>query len=277
VSVGATQVARLTEGAASTRAQGVYGGMLTLGGVVGFLTAPALVDGVGLHAVGGVLALPGIAVLWRHRAHDAARPAGSVAEPSASADAGRVLTHPVVLAASLCYVAIIASYVTLSTFVTSYYAEIGILGPLNAFVLLTATVGRMLGGVAVYRLPVSDAGLAGAASAVAAVGFGALAVGPGMALVVLLPVVAMLAVSVPFGATYAIAADATPREGSALATMVAVGNVAALVVPAVTGALRDATGTYAGGFAVLAVLNVLALAAAVGLAARGDAATGTPA
>jgi nitrate/nitrite transporter NarK len=58
----------------------------------------------------------------------------------------------------------------------------------------------------------------------------------------------------------------TDREGTAIATMVAAGNVAALVVPAVTGALRDATGDYTGGFLLLAVLNLVALGS-VGLLA----------
>lgn len=305
LSVGATHVARLTDGAAATRAQGVYGGMLTLGGVVGFLGAPTLVGGIGailsvpslvgglgLNATGALLAVPGIALLWLHRADQRTLPAQqrvrtdgateSAADgveagdgPDPSGAGGRVLTHPVVLAASVCYVAIIASYITLSTFVTSYYTDLGIVGPLNAFVLLMATTGRVVGGVAVWRWPLSDAALVGGATGVGALGFLALAAGPGTTLVLVLPVVAMLAVSLPFGAVYAVAADATAREGTAIATMVAAGNVAALVVPAVTGAIRDATGGYAGGFAVLAVLNVVAVAAATTLPRGKQAVTET--
>ena len=51
--------------------------------------------------------------------------------------------------------------------------------------------------------------------------------------------------------------------------MVAAGNVAALAVPALTGALRDATGSYAGGFVVLAALNLVALGAVAVLVVPG--------
>lgn len=259
LSVGATQISRLTVGATATREQGIYGGMLTLGGAVGFLSAPTLVSStIGLNAVGGVLALPAVALLWRHRSTDATAP--TTGETAASS-VRHVLTHPVVVVASLCYVAVISSYITLSTFITAYYADLGVVGPLNAAVLLMATVGRAVGGTAVWTWPVSDEGLVGGSTAVGALCFGALALGSGSVLVVVLPLVAMVAVSLPFGATYSLAADATDREGTAIATMVAAGNVAALVVPALTGALRDATGSYAGGFVLLAALNLVALGA----------------
>jgi nitrate/nitrite transporter NarK len=78
----------------------------------------------------------------------------------------------------------------------------------------------------------------------------------------------MLAVSVPFGAVYNVAASATDAEGVALATVVAIGNVAALSLPAITGTVRDATGGYGGAFALLAVLNGVAVVAAVALVRR---------
>ncbi|SEO24588.1 Major Facilitator Superfamily protein [Halogranum amylolyticum] len=257
LSVGATQISRLATGGTATREQGIYGGMLTLGGALGFLSAPTLVSlPLGLNAFGAVLALPGLALVWRHRDTDATAPATT---STATASVRSVLTHPVVAVASLCYVAIISSYVTLSTFITAYYADLGVVAPLNAVVLVMATVGRTVGGTAVWTWPVSDEGLVAGSTAVAALGFGALAVGSGTTLVLVLPLLAMVAVSLPFGATYALAAAATDREGTAIATMVAAGNVAALVVPAVTGALRDVTGSYTGGFLLLAALNLLAL------------------
>ncbi|SFK75842.1 Major Facilitator Superfamily protein [Halogranum rubrum] len=258
LSVGATQISRLATGGTATREQGIYGGMLTLGGAIGFLAAPTLVTvPVGLNALGGVLALPGLALLWRHRSTDATSP---TADPAATDSVRRVLTHPTVVVASLCYVAVIASYITLSTFITAYYADIGVVGPLNAAVLLMATLGRAFGGTIVWSWPVGDEGLLAGSTAVGAVGFGVLALGSGSALLLALPLVAMVAVSLPFGATYALATRETDREGTAIATMVAAGNVAALVVPALTGALRDAMGSYTGGFLVLAALNLVALA-----------------
>jgi cyanate permease len=73
----------------------------------------------------------------------------------------------------------------------------------------------------------------------------------------------MLAVSVPFGAIYNVAAGATAAEGSALAMVIAVGNLVALVLPVVTGSIRDATGGYEGAFMILVGLNTLAIGAAV--------------
>lgn len=266
LSTGATQISRLASGGAATQEQGIYGGMLTLGGAVGFLSAPTLVSlPVGLNALGGVLALPGLVLLWRHRQTELTMPATAASSGESTTSAvdpsvRQIVTHPTVMAASLAYVAIIGSYITLSTFITSYYTDLGVLGPLNAAVLLMATLGRGLGGTAVWRWPVGDAGLVGGSTALGAVGFGALALGPSGLSVLVLPLVAMVAVSLPFGATYSLAAEATDREGTAIATMVAIGNVASLVVPAVTGYLRDVMGSYAGGFAVLAVLNLVAVA-----------------
>ena len=282
LSVGATHIARLYDGGAATFQQGVYGGMLTLGGAVGFLLAPKLVaatGGAGLYGLGAVLALPAVGMLWLHRDDRRTKPRRETTDDASSF---AVAMNPAVVLASLCYVAVIGSYITISTFVTSYFEGLGVAGSANAAVLLLATVGRASGGVAVGRGAVGDARLIGGASLLGAVGLGALAagagtggvgVGAGASLVVVLPLVVMFAVSVPFGAVYNAAASATASEGAALATVVAVGNVAALVLPAVTGTIRDATGEYRGGFAVLAVLNVVAVVAAAALGTRADGET----
>jgi nitrate/nitrite transporter NarK len=170
-----------------------------------------------------------------------------------------VLTHPVVVLSAVVYVAIIGSFVTLSTFVTAYYTDIGVAGPLSALVLCVAAVGRGLGGWAVADEWLTDATVIGGGTAVAAAGFAALAAPLPQWLIVVLPPVAMLAVSLPFGAVYAVAARATPRDGAALAVVVAAGNVGSIVLPAVTGAARDVTGAYGVGFLVLAGLNLVAL------------------
>jgi predicted MFS family arabinose efflux permease len=276
LSVGATHVARLYAGGAATQHQGVYGGMLTLGGAVGFLAAPrfaALANGVGIQAGGALLAVPALVALWRHRDERATAPettappsgpsTGGPSVGSADESALSTVTDRTVLLASLFYVAIIGSYMTLSTFVTAYFEELGVVGPLNALVLVTASAGRALGGAAVHRLPGGDAGLVGGATALAVLGFVGLSAGLTGAVLVALPLVVMLAVSVPFGAVYNVAATATDREGVALATVIAVGNVAALTLPAVTGAVRDATGGYRGAFVLLGLLNALALGGAV--------------
>jgi len=270
LSVGATHIARLLEDRSGTLEQGVYGGMVTLGGAVAFLLGGRVVattGGIGLHALGVLPALPAVAACWRYR--DDRRTA-----PTRGADAGTAPTrpvgatlatvaHPTVLLAGLFYVATVGSYITLSTFVTSFFDELGVVGQVNALVLVSATVGRIAGGLAAWRGGVDDVRLIGGAALTAVVGFAVLATGPRRALLVALPFVVMLAVSVPFGAVYNVAAGATDAEGTALATVVAAGNVAALVLPPVAGALRSTTGDYAATFLLLATLNGAALLGAV--------------
>lgn len=262
LSVGATHIARLYSGDTASGQQGVYGGMLTLGGAFGFLLAPTLVattDGIGVHALGGLLALPAIGALYRNRDEQLTSPVKTRSDVAV----GSVLTNPVVVLASICYVAAIGSYLTLSAFITSYFEDLGILGPLNALVLGVATLGRAAGGSAVVRLSTTDLRVIGGASTVAAVGFGTLAAAPARALRVSLPLVVMVAVSLPFGAIYNVAADATATKGSALAMVIAIGNLVSLVLPVVTGTIREATGGYEGAFALLVGLNTLAVGSAV--------------
>jgi predicted MFS family arabinose efflux permease len=269
LSVGATQVAQLNRGPSATLQQGVYGGMLTVGGAIGFLAAPVLTANggvVGVHALGALLAVPPAIALWRHRGEAWTTPSGS-RERDGVSSLRSVATSPVVLLASLCYVAIIASYITLSTFVTDYFRTLGVLGPLNAFVLVTASIGRSAGGVLVGRRLTSDTTLIGGAALAAGLGLVGLVALDGLAVLVL-PILVMLAVSVPFGAVFNVAADATADEATALALVVAAGNLAALVLPAVTGGLRDTTGSYDPGFLTLALLNALALGAALAISRR---------
>lgn len=261
LSVGATHVARLYNGDAASRQQGVYGGMLTLGGAFGFLITPQLVtttSGIGIHALGTLIAMPAVGILYLNRSDRLTGPSEATSNDSGAS----VLTNRVVILASLCYVAAIGSYLTLSAFITSYFEDIGIIGPLNALVLGVATLGRTAGGSAVLSFQVTDAKIIAAASSVAVLGFGTLAAAPTGPLRVGLPLIVMLAVSLPFGAIYNVAADATTAEGSALAMVIAVGNLVALVLPVVTGSIRDATGGYEGAFMILVGLNVLALGAA---------------
>ncbi|AEN07029.1 MFS transporter [Halolamina sp.] len=287
LSVGATHIARLRRGPASTLEQGVFGGMLTLGGAAAFLFAGPVVaatGGPGLHAVGIGPGLVALACGLRHRRDRRTAPRSASAghapgDPEASADgaSGRstwdtlaTVTNPTVLAAGLSYVAVIGSYITLSTFITSYFGELGVHGPLNALVLVGATAGRVSGGVAGWRLRVSDTAFVVVSVAAGAAGFAALATGPGGWLLVALPFATMVALSVPFGAVFNLAAGATDAEGVALAAVVAAGNVAALVLPPLAGAIRAATGGYASVFAMLALLDGVAAAGVFALARRRD-------
>lgn len=261
LNVGATHVSRLFTGRAATRQQGVYGGMITLGGAAGFLVAPTLVaraDGVGLHAAGGLFGLVAVGMLLRNR--DETRTGGVAVDRDGSPLA--VLRHPVVVAGSVCYAATLGSYVTLSTFVTAYFSDLGVDGPLNAFVLVLATLGRSLGGPAADWLAVSDERFTRLATGVGAAAFLAL-LAPGRAIAVTVPLVAVVAVSLPFGSVYSFSAAATEFDGSALALVIAIGNGVAAVLPAATGYVRTVTGDYRAAFLLIAGLNA---AAALGLA-----------
>lgn len=265
LSVGATHIARLYSGDTATQQQGVYGGMLTLGGALGFLITPELVvstNGIGIHGLGTLLAIPAAGTLYANRKERL------TTSPETTPTKKSVVINPVVILASLCYIAAIGSYLTLSAFITSYFTDIGISGPVNALVLGVATVGRGVGGNAVVSFPLPDPKLIAGASVAAVLGFGLLATAPAAPLRAGLPLVIMLAVSLPFGAIYNVAADATPSKGSALAMVIAVGNLVGLVLPIVTGSIRDVTGGYEGAFLLLVALNLLALGSALLIAGR---------
>jgi nitrate/nitrite transporter NarK len=239
--------------------------MSTLGGAIGFLVAPQLVavtGGVGVHAGGIVFVLPAAVALGAHWSGDHTAP------PDIDRQRGtlwRAARDPTVVASSLCYVAVIGSYITLSTFVTADFDDLGITGPLNAVVLGVATAGRVVGDSPVSRLSFGNAAFVAGATAVAGGGFGALAWLATGTTLVWLPLVVMLAVSIPFGVIYNMAAQGPSQDGAALAVVVAVGNAAALVLPAITGALREATGGYRSAFVLLAGINLVAVASALTL------------
>lgn len=106
LSVGATHIARLYSSDVASGHQGVYGGMLSLGGAFGFLFAPTLVvttGGIGVHALEGLFTLPAIGALYRNREERLTSPVKTRFNVAVAS----VLTNPVVVLASLCYVAAI--------------------------------------------------------------------------------------------------------------------------------------------------------------------------
>jgi nitrate/nitrite transporter NarK len=270
VTGGATHVARLYSGPAATRMQGLYGGVLTLGGALGFVVVPAVTartGWVGLHSVGAILAIPAAVALFVHArgsAVDHTRPA-TIADTTGTVDVREILGSPAVLVASICYVAVLSSYITLSTFVTTYFEEAGVLVSLNAIVLALAGVARVAGGVGAEWGQVDDTRTIAVSGVAGTAGFLGLAVAGHPLLIATLPMATMIAVSVPFGSIYNVAAGAEVGEGPGLGVVLAVGNLAALVFPAVTGAVRETTGSYGAAFALLAGANLVAVGAAVWL------------
>jgi predicted MFS family arabinose efflux permease len=264
LSVGGTHIARLYTGANATRQQGIFGGMLTLGGVLGFLFVPFFVSPpslLGLYSPSTFLSVPALAILWWYRGDRTTAPqsTASTATPNTAEEAERAITHPVVIVSSICYIATLGSYITLSTFITAYYDDLGVLLPLNILVLFAASSARVMGGTAVHRWTISDRRIISGASALAAIGFVVMTVTQSPFLVAILPIVTMLAVSFPFGSIYRISTDNNVNEGSALAVVIAAGNIGSLVLPAVIGSIRTATGGYGGGFLLLATVNAAAV------------------
>lgn len=276
VTVCATHLSRIYDGPTATWHQGLNGAMFTAGGAVAFLATPRVVEvtgWLGVHAAGAVAALPGIlALASAYDLADRTRPAPASGEGPRT-DGGEtarsldVVRSPVVLLAATCNFATLGAYVTLSTFVTAYFSDLGIVGPLSAFALLVASLGRVGGGIAVIRPDIPDGTVIAGAASVGAASLLALLAGDGRILLVL-PLVALAAVSLPFGAIFKTASTATSRDGTAVAFVVAAGNVAALLLPAVTGWLRDLTGDYALAFALIGLLNLTAAVAGIAITRR---------
>lgn len=261
---GATHFARLYSGRAATRQQGIFGGMTTVGGAIALLVAPEIVGitgWVGLHASGAVLA--GVAILFAlhgRRSEHARNLAAGHGETSSIRTFFTLPPMPerVIWLASVCYIAIIGGYISLSTFIASYFADLGISGSLDAIVLLMASVGRVGGGIFAEAFDTNDVRMIVVSMVAAGVAFLGLATLSGPVLIVL-PLVTMIAISSPFGAVFNVTSDAAADEksGAALAVVIAMGNLAGLAFPAITGSVRDTTGSYTGAFGLIAVVCII--------------------
>lgn len=267
VAAGATHVARLYSGTVATRMQGIYGGVLTLGGAFGFLVVPAITTRsgwLGTHAIGALLALPAIVALamYVRRDYERLRPP----ETRTQRTRLRVLfADPTIGLAALCYVAVLSSYITLSTFVTAYFEDVGVLVSLNALILVLAGVARAAGGIGTEWWMIDDTNAIAVAASSAAVGFIALAFVSHPVLAAVLPMATIVAASAPFGAVYKVASDTDVGAGVGLGVVLAVGNLASLVFPALAGSIREATGGYEGAFLLLAGVNLVCVGAALAL------------
>jgi len=261
---GATHLARLYDGRVATRQQGILGGMITAGGAIALLLTPevvAIMGWTGVHASGAVLA--GAAILFtlhgkgNEHAHELA--AGHGERRSVRELFSRPPTpERAIWLAGVCYVAVIGGYISLSTFISSYFADLGITGSLDAIVFLMATVGRVGGGVFAEAFDTNDIRIIVVAMITASVAFVGLATLSGPVLIIL-PLLSMIAISSPFGAVFNVTSDVAANEesGAALALVIAMGNFTGLAFPTITGAVRDTTGSYAGAFGLIAVVCVI--------------------
>jgi len=269
LTAGATYLADTHVGSAATRQQGIYGGMSTFGGAIAYLLTPritAVTGWFGVQTVAAVVAVPVLHYVtqigflsWRELLENLG---SAETDPAAN---GRhwvaVLLNVTVVFAGVCYLAVIGSYVTLSTFITAYFDDIGVIGPLNAGVLLTASIARGGGGIAADRWEIDDTWIMLLAATAGVLGF-LLLIGTSGSLLVALPFLTMFVVSAPFGAIYNVASQATTYRGSSLGFVIAIGNLGSLAIPAITGFVRESTGSYDGAFLLLAGVNAVAALAA---------------
>lgn len=261
---GATHLARLYDGRVATRQQGIFGGMITVGGAIALLVAPEVVSitgWIGLHGSGAVFAAAAILLTLHGKGNEHARElaAGHGEEHSVRELFSRPpIPQRAIWLAGVCYVAVIAGYISLSTFISSYFTDLGITVRLDAVVFLMASVGRVGGGVFAEAFDTDDVRIIVVAMVTASVAFVGLATLSGPVLIVL-PLVAMVAISSPFGAVFNVTSDiaADKKSGAALAIVIAMGNFAGLAFPTITGAVRDTTGSYSGAFGLIAVVCVI--------------------
>jgi nitrate/nitrite transporter NarK len=267
---GATHFARFYTGSTATRQQGIFGGMITVGGAIAFVTAPHVVmitGWIGLHAVGMIPA--GLAVVLMLYGGRAPRVRILARGHGGRFRLGDLIARPpvprrVVWLAGVCYVAVIGGYISLSTFIVSYFADMGITTGLDWVALLMASLGRIGGGLLVEEYDADDARTIVITMAATSAGFFGLAMLSGPVLLVL-PLVTMIMISSPFGAVFNAAVDAAGAEerGAALAVVIAMGNFAGMAFPAITGFVRDSTGNYDGAFAVISVTCMIGAVAGV--------------
>lgn len=265
---GATHLARLYDGRVATRQQRILGGMITAGGAIALLVTPEVVattGWTGVHASGAALAGAAILFTLHGKGNEHARELA--ARHGERRPVRELLSRPptperAIWLASVCYVAVIGGYISLSTFISSYFADLGITGSLDAIVFLMATVGRVGGGVFAEAFDTNDIRMIVVAMVTASVAFVGLATLSGPVLIVL-PLLTMIAISSPFGAVFNVTSDVAANEesGAALVIVIAMGNSAGLAFPTITGAVRDTTGSYAGAFGLIAVVCVIGVVA----------------
>jgi nitrate/nitrite transporter NarK len=261
---GATHLARLYDGRAATRQQGIFGGMLTAGGTIALLVVPevvAITGWVGLHAIGALIAGAAILLTLHGSRNEYARELAAghgERRPVRELFSRPPIPESAIWLAGVCYVAIIGGYISLSTFISSLFADLGITKNLDAVVLFMSSVGRVGGGIVAEAFSTTDERMIVVSMGTASVAFVGLAILSGPALIVL-PLVAMVAISSPFGAVFNLTSDiaADEKSGAALAIVIAMGNFAGLVFPTITGAIRDTTGSYASAFGLIAIVCVI--------------------
>jgi MFS family permease len=254
--------------------QGLFGGVSLAGAGIALAVVPALKGALGWQSsywTGLVVAAAALAV--------AVAGAGVVrrAEDHETTPLRRLISDPliarlgVVHSASFAFSVIAGNWVVtlLTRHLDMSYRGAGLVGGLT---LVLGIVGRPVGGWTVRRAPERTYGLIVGALALAGLATLTLAVSSSLPLDVIAAAVLGLAAGVPFGACVDAAARTFPRApGEAVGAMNLYAVTAIIVGTPLVGATFSVAGAGRLGFAVLAGLTVLSVAAVPAARFRGAA------
>lgn len=236
------------------------------GTVLANILAPRLALSFGWQNVFGLALIPlaAVFVLFLFAAREA--PVERVATGRSSREYWDAISHPDAWWFCAFYCITFGGYVGLSSFLPVYlHDQFGMspvtAGSLTAAAALAGSVSRPAGGYVADRL--GGASVLQAVFAVVAVCYATFATAPSTALVAPLLLVMMVALGLGNGVVFQLVPQRFAKEiGSVTGVVGALGGIGGFLLPTLLGAVKQATGSYAPGFATM---STLALGAAIAL------------
>ena len=251
-------------------AQGLYGAAFLLGSSVTLVYIPVLAGPEGDWRRAFAISAVAVAIVWVAWTWLAPREPPSGIRGGMGAAFVRAVTERNTVLLALCHMCGFGMAMVIGTWVTLYLVNsfglaVTLAASLGSVGLVLGIVGRISGG-AILEVGVRPVLLIRASLAAAAIGLA------GMALATLLappagPVAAMIAVIVtglgvglPYAAVFNGAAASVPESSASAQAIVGWGGLLiAIVGPPVVGGLLDASGSFAAGFLVLALVVLVVL------------------
>jgi len=241
--------------------QSYFGGMFSLGSILGYLVFPSLFDLSWrmCFVLPGLVALAGLAMVpFLHLS-------GQGAAPAKPLPLGKIAVMKICWVIGIFHALSYGSVVNLGNWVPSLLAEVQsaasseAMGWGGALVLFISALARAFGGVILARTTATRLAL-GSISALAVL-FTALALAGSVWLVLVLALVASFFGSITFGSFFEIVGKACPPQSlaSVFGFVNMLANVGAVGFTLALGWSKDLTGTFAFGFAMMAGVTVLAL------------------
>jgi MFS transporter, NNP family, nitrate/nitrite transporter len=233
------------------------------GTILATLFAPRLAETLGWHSVFGLAILPLLiaATIFALLAREAPGPV----KPATSADFLAVLGERDTYLFSLFYGVTFGGFVGLASFLSillhdQYQVSKVTAGDLTSLCVVAGSFLRPIGGLLADRLGgIRMLSILYGAAALLALGVAQL---PGLALAVTLLFLLMGCLGIGNGAVFQLVPQRYgKRVGIATGILGAAGGLGGFTLPALVGSLKQLTGSYASGLAVLAGLAVVALAA----------------